>query len=123
MSNDSTDWGSLLQRPMTRRDTLRLAGAGVIGGTMSPTFSRAAEPPTIGVTRPQAAVDLAYQTVAQAAELIRTKQLTSLELTQACLDRIDRYAKPTFAFITITRDLALRSEERRVGKECRSRWS
>ena len=107
MSNDSTDWGSLLQRPMTRRDTLRLAGAGVIGGTISPTFSRAAEPPTVGVTRPEAAVDLAYQTVARAAELIRTKQLTSLELTQACLDRIDRYAKPTFAFITITRDLAL----------------
>jgi len=107
MSENNTDWGNLLRQPITRRDTLRLAGAGVVGGTFAPTFSRSAEPPRSDVRRPEAAIDMAYLTVAQAAELIRTKQVTSLELTQVCLDRIARYDRPTFAFITITRDLAL----------------
>ncbi|MDA2933194.1 amidase family protein [Acidobacteria bacterium AH-259-D05] len=51
--------------------------------------------------------DLHYLSIAQAAELIRTKQLSPLELTQAVLDRIDQVEPKVHAFVTVARDEAL----------------
>ena len=44
----------------------------------------------------------------RAAELLRTQQLSSVALTQACLDRIERLNPILNAFITVTGESALR---------------
>ena len=43
----------------------------------------------------------------EAAELIATRQLTSLELTKALLDRIEKYDTGLNAFLTLRPDEAL----------------
>ena len=44
-------------------------------------------------------------TLAEAAEQIRTRKLSPLELTRACLARIERLNPALNAFITITAEL------------------
>jgi aspartyl-tRNA(Asn)/glutamyl-tRNA(Gln) amidotransferase subunit A len=51
--------------------------------------------------------DLCYRSVADLAEKIRKRKLSPVELTQAYLDRIRRYAGTLNAFVTVTDDLAL----------------
>jgi len=60
------------------------------------------------VTRPKNLEDAAFWQVTQLAELVRTKQVTSLELTQMYLARIKRYNPKLLCVVTITEDLALR---------------
>ena len=48
----------------------------------------------------------------EAAELIATKQLTSLELTKALLDRIEKYDQGLNAFLTRRPDQALKDANR-----------
>ena len=52
---------------------------------------------------------LNYLSIAEAAELIRTRQLSPLELTQAILDRIDQVESRVLAFVTVARDEALQA--------------
>src|SRR5437762_3408931 len=54
-----------------------------------------------------ASQDLPSLTLKQASELLRRRQVSPVELTQACLKRIDQYNPSINAFITITRDQAL----------------
>ena len=51
--------------------------------------------------------DLATLTLKEASELVRRKDVSPVELTQACLARIDRHEEAINAFITVTRDQAL----------------
>ena len=51
--------------------------------------------------------DLPYLTVTEAAALIRSRRLSSVALTQAVLDRIDRVEPRVHAYLTVTRDEAL----------------
>jgi len=50
---------------------------------------------------------LAALTLRQASDLLGRKQTSPVELTEACLARIDRHDKAINAFITVTRDQAL----------------
>jgi len=74
------------------------------------TFSNERKPfrfSDVDVERPPDLEDAAFFTVPQLAKLIRTRQVTSLELTRMYLDRLKRY-NPTYLFaVTITEDLAL----------------
>jgi len=54
-----------------------------------------------------ASPDLATLTLKQAADLIRRREVSPVELTQACLTRIDKYNPSINAFITVTREQAL----------------
>lgn len=56
--------------------------------------------------------DLAYYTVAQLSQLIRTKQISSVELTQFFLNRLKTYSPKLNSVITLTDDLALRQAKR-----------
>jgi Asp-tRNA(Asn)/Glu-tRNA(Gln) amidotransferase A subunit family amidase len=67
---------------------------------------RASKPPR--VTRPANLEDVAFWPVTQLSELIRTKQVTSVELTQMYLGRLRRYNPKLLCAVTITGDLALR---------------
>jgi aspartyl-tRNA(Asn)/glutamyl-tRNA(Gln) amidotransferase subunit A len=46
-------------------------------------------------------------TLKEASELLRRRRVSAVELTEACLARIDRHDKALNAFITVTRDQAL----------------
>jgi Asp-tRNA(Asn)/Glu-tRNA(Gln) amidotransferase A subunit family amidase len=52
--------------------------------------------------------DLAFATVPQLAELIRTRKISSTELTKMYLDRLKRYGTKLFCVVTLTEDLALK---------------
>jgi aspartyl-tRNA(Asn)/glutamyl-tRNA(Gln) amidotransferase subunit A len=51
--------------------------------------------------------DLTTLTLEQASELVRRKDVSPVELTEACLARIDRLDREINAFITVTREQAL----------------
>ncbi len=58
-------------------------------------------------------------TIAEAAQAIARKELSPVELTQACLDRIARYDAQLHCFITLTAERALaeaRAAEREIAK-------
>jgi len=67
---------------------------------------RAAKP--VSVTRPQNIEDAAFLPVTQLAELIRTKQVKSVELTEMYLGRLKRYNPKLACAVTLTEDLAMR---------------
>jgi Asp-tRNA(Asn)/Glu-tRNA(Gln) amidotransferase A subunit family amidase len=52
--------------------------------------------------------DLAFATVPQLAELIRTRKVSSTELTKMYLGRLKRYAPKLLCVVTLTEDLALK---------------
>jgi aspartyl-tRNA(Asn)/glutamyl-tRNA(Gln) amidotransferase subunit A len=64
---------------------------------------------------------LAALTLAQASERLKNRQVSAVELTEACLRRIEVYQPKLNAFITVTRELALKQAreadaELRAGK-------
>ncbi|MDJ1468724.1 amidase [Cytophagaceae bacterium DM2B3-1] len=64
--------------------------------------------PVGAVSLPAHHEDLAFYTVTQLAELIRTRKITSLELTQFFLERLKKYGPKLESVITLTEDLALK---------------
>lgn len=62
----------------------------------------------VNVKLPANREDLAFYTVRQLAELIRTKQITSVELTQFFIDRLRRYNGTLLNVISFTEERALR---------------
>jgi Asp-tRNA(Asn)/Glu-tRNA(Gln) amidotransferase A subunit family amidase len=52
--------------------------------------------------------DLAFTTVPQLAELIRTRRITSTDLTKMYLARLKRYGTKLLCVVTLTEDLALK---------------
>jgi aspartyl-tRNA(Asn)/glutamyl-tRNA(Gln) amidotransferase subunit A len=74
--------------------------------------------PTLAA-RPQS--DLTSLTLSEASELLASRRVSAVELTQACLDRIEKFNPVLNAFITVTGEQALavahqRDEELRRGK-------
>jgi aspartyl-tRNA(Asn)/glutamyl-tRNA(Gln) amidotransferase subunit A len=52
--------------------------------------------------------DVTKLTLKQASDLLRRKETSAVELTEACLSRIDRHNRAINAFITVTREQALK---------------
>jgi Asp-tRNA(Asn)/Glu-tRNA(Gln) amidotransferase A subunit family amidase len=75
---------------------------------------RASAPPR--VQRPPNLQDVAFWPVTSLSELVRSRQATSVELTEMYLARAKRYNPKLKCFVTITDDLALR-EARRADQE------
>ncbi len=59
------------------------------------------------VQRPESNEELAFMSVAELAGLLRSGQITSVELTQLYLDRIEQYDDQLMSVITLTKDRAL----------------
>ncbi len=68
------------------------------------------------------AQDLAALTIKQAADLLRRKAATPVDLTQACLQRIDQLNPRVNAYITITREQALASAREMADEQRRGKW-
>jgi Asp-tRNA(Asn)/Glu-tRNA(Gln) amidotransferase A subunit family amidase len=61
-----------------------------------------------GVSRPANLEALAFEPVTALSELVRTKQVTSTELTRMYLDRLERHGPTLECVITLTEERALR---------------
>lgn len=59
------------------------------------------------IEKPAAIEDVAFYSIAQLAELLRTKQITSMQLTQMYLGRLKKYGPKLECVITLTDSLAL----------------
>jgi Asp-tRNA(Asn)/Glu-tRNA(Gln) amidotransferase A subunit family amidase len=55
--------------------------------------------------------DLAFATVPQLAELIKTKKVSSVELTKMYLGRLKRYGPKLLCVVTLTEDLAMKQAQ------------
>lgn len=66
--------------------------------------------------------DLASLTIKKAAELLRSRAVSPVELTQACLKRIEKYNSSLNAFITITAEQALATAREREAEQARGKW-
>lgn len=55
--------------------------------------------------------ELAFATVAQLAELVRTRKVSSVELTKMYLSRLKKYGDKLLCVVTLTEDLAMQQAE------------
>ena len=62
--------------------------------------------------RPKNIEECAFYTIGQLAHLIRTQQVTSLELTTMYLDRLKRHGPTLECVVTLTEELALKQDRR-----------
>src|SRR5438093_7362801 len=69
-----------------------------------------------------ASQDLATLTLKQASELIRRREASPVDLTQACLKRIDQYNPALNAFITIAREQALATAREMEAEQKSGKW-
>jgi len=69
-----------------------------------------------------ASEDVTAWTLKTAAERLRRKDVSSVELTQACLKRIERFNPKVNAFITVTAEAALATARERDAEARRGQW-
>jgi aspartyl-tRNA(Asn)/glutamyl-tRNA(Gln) amidotransferase subunit A len=100
------------QPPVSRRDFMLTSLAATAGSVVSGSAH---------AQRSEPSRDLATLTLKQASELVRRKDVSPVELTQACLARIDRHEEAINAFITVTREQALAAAREMEAELRRSR--
>jgi aspartyl-tRNA(Asn)/glutamyl-tRNA(Gln) amidotransferase subunit A len=66
--------------------------------------------------------DLACLTLKEASELLRRKAASPVELTQACLKRIDTYNSVLNAFVTVTKDQAMEAARAMEAEQRQGKW-
>ncbi|KAI4336419.1 hypothetical protein L6164_014948 [Bauhinia variegata] len=74
--------------------------------SIQPTNRRFNYPSNSGIQRPESEEDIAFMSVLELAELIKTKKITSQELTRIFLQRLKKYNPVLEAVITLTEELA-----------------
>jgi aspartyl-tRNA(Asn)/glutamyl-tRNA(Gln) amidotransferase subunit A len=92
----------------SRRSFLLAATTAAVGLALKPAFWESA--------------DLATLTLKQASELLRHKTASPVDLTRACLERIDTYNSSLNAFITVTRDQAMQAARAMEREQMRREW-
>jgi aspartyl-tRNA(Asn)/glutamyl-tRNA(Gln) amidotransferase subunit A len=71
---------------------------------------------------PAAPADPTELTLKAASELLRRRVVSPVDLTRACLERIDRYNGVLNAFITVTRERALAAAREMEAEQRRGTW-
>jgi len=107
MSSDAASRGAWSRRTFLQSAAAALAVAA--GETLISARSAGAAP----------AAELARMTLRQASDAIRARRASSLELTEACLQRIGTYQRGLNAFITVSGDPA-RAQARAMDAELRA---
>lgn len=72
--------------------------------------------PKLNGAKPEAEDDLAFAGVTQLADLIRTKKVSSLELTKLALARLKKYDPALLCVVTLTEELALKQAKAADGE-------
>ena len=101
----------LTASPLTRRALLKTATACGVGIMLPVDAAHAAEPS-----------ELARLTLVEAMALLRRKAVSPVELTRACLARIERLNPLLNAFITVTGEQALQQAEAAEAEIQRGHW-
>ena len=99
---------------LTRRSFIVLTTAGAAGALLGGRLAFAAAPAP--------ASDLAFLSLGEAAEQVRRKRVSPVELTRACLARIEQLNPRLNAFITVTAEGALASAREAEAEIQRGRW-
>ncbi|MCH8274221.1 MAG: amidase [Armatimonadetes bacterium] len=68
--------------------------------------------PLNGFRRPPGDEQLAFLSVRELGHLVKTKQISSVELTRTYLDRLKRYGEKLLCVVTLTEELAMKQAER-----------
>jgi aspartyl-tRNA(Asn)/glutamyl-tRNA(Gln) amidotransferase subunit A len=113
-----------LTEDLSRRSFLQTAVAGTAGSwLLGPPWSEAA---ALSQSRNRTdggpSSELTRLSIREAAELVRRKRVSPVELTQACLARIERLSPVLNAFITVTADSALAEARQAEADIQRGRW-
>ncbi len=66
------------------------------------------EPPKLDTKKPDSADDIAFASVATLAHLLKTKQVSSVELTKLALERLTKYDPALLCVVNLTAELALK---------------
>jgi aspartyl-tRNA(Asn)/glutamyl-tRNA(Gln) amidotransferase subunit A len=94
--------------PHSRRSFLVAATAAAVGLALKPALGESQ--------------DLAALTLKRASGLLRRKAASPVELTQACLKRIERYNLALNAFITVTSEQARETAREMQAEQRRGKW-
>jgi aspartyl-tRNA(Asn)/glutamyl-tRNA(Gln) amidotransferase subunit A len=104
---------------MSRRTFLSSAAAALaVAATRGLTFAQGAGTPA-GTPAGAPAGELTRMTLRQASDALRAKRVSSLELTEACLRRIDAHQRSLNAYITVIHEQA-RARARAMDAELRA---
>jgi aspartyl-tRNA(Asn)/glutamyl-tRNA(Gln) amidotransferase subunit A len=101
------------QADLSRRSFVALTAAGAVGSLVLGSANAAGQSSTGDVT---------MLTLLEAADQLRTKRLSPVELTEACLARIQRLNPTLNAFITVTAESALASARTAESEIQRGQW-
>ncbi len=85
-------------------------------GMQLPTEQRPFKRSEVSVARPTDEAELAYLPVSHLSELIRTRKLSSVELTELYLRRLKKYGPPLHCVVSLTEDIAM-EQARRADEE------
>ncbi|HWO25099.1 MAG TPA: amidase family protein, partial [Kofleriaceae bacterium] len=110
--------GAGADAPSRRAFLSSAAAALAVAATRRLTFAQGAGAPA-GAPAAAPAGELTRMTLRQASDALRGKRASSLELTEACLRRIDAHQRSLNAFITVTHDQA-RARARAMDAELRA---
>jgi len=107
----------------TRRTFLDASLAAVVGAMMgSQAGAKEAAITGGGTNLAPSREALAFLSIERASALIRTKKVSPVELTQACLSRIERLNPQLNAFIMVTAESALAEARRAEAEIQKQRW-
>jgi aspartyl-tRNA(Asn)/glutamyl-tRNA(Gln) amidotransferase subunit A len=108
---------------VSRRSFLGTALAGTAGFIFgAERWAPAGEAPSLNSWTTAAPEELTSLNLHQAAELVRGKKISPVDLTRACLARIEKLNAPLNAFITVTADSALQQAHQAESEVQRGEW-
>ena len=89
---------------------------------LATSFAAAAWPAASSLSALAATDDLTGLTLHNAAALVRSRKVSPVELTEACLTRIDALNPKVNAYITITQELAMAQAKEMEAEQKRGQW-
>ncbi len=123
LNQNVEQWEQLRTVPLTNAVAPAVQFDPQLPGVPYPTQRRT---PNLGpaprVERPSNLEDVAYASIRQLSELLRTRQVRSAELTAMYLDRLKRYDPQLKAVVNLTEERALRQAEQADREIAAGRW-
>src|SRR6266571_3491351 len=110
-----------MRSAQSRRSFLKCVLAGAAGTVMEKLIKQTAFADT-GASHSPGTSEVTQLSLGEASEVIRSRKISPVELTQACLSRIDRLNGKLNAFITVTADSALAQARAAEGEIQRGNW-
>ena len=112
---------AIMEKLLSRRGFVKTALAGAVAGSFArfgQAIGQAHELSPAG----QHTGELTKLTLSEASELVRSRKVSPVELTQACLSRIEQLNSKLNAFITVTADSALAQAREAESEIQRGSW-